>query len=134
MNSLLGAWVFVSMLYNDSPLPAPNPDLVMTFEFHADNTNTLRYYRQNELGFCERKADYVFDGQKLQQTVTWVHPDNAIWCSNDSDMRLGTSGSNPARLTADGKFQLDLPLGEEWLTLIWEQKACLPEQPAQELE
>lgn len=119
MNSLIGLWFFTSMIYNNSPLPPPNPDLVMSFQFESNGENTLHYYRKNEEGFCERKAHYVFDGASLYQKVFWLHPDNAYWCGNDPDMRLGTEGTNVASISDKGEFHLELNMGDEVITMVW---------------
>lgn len=119
MNSIIGLWIFTSMLYNDVEMPAPNPDLVMSFEFNEDGTDTLKYYRKNEQGFCERRAFYSFDQETLYQKVYWTHPQNAYWCDNDIDMHVGTEGQNKARISKEGHLLLDLNLGDESVTLVW---------------
>ena len=122
MNSIIGLWLFSSMLYNNSPLPIPNPDLIMTFEFSEDGTDTLFYKRKGETGSCSRKAFYQFENGHLYQRVYWVNPSNAIWCDSDTDMRIGTEGTNTASINAKGELQLDLMMGEEVVTLIWQKK------------
>lgn len=119
MSSLiLGVWFFSSLIYNGASLPRPNPDLIMTLNFQDKQINTLHYSRNNEVGFCERKAQYEYDGKNLKQTVIWVNPDNAPSCSQDADMRLGQVSTTPVRTDKEALY-MDLPLGEEQLTFVW---------------
>ena len=120
MNGLLsGIWIFASVIYQDRQLPRPNPDLMMTFDFRDASNDTLKYYRKNETGFCERNASYNFDGKFLTQTVTAVNPNNADFCSTDPDMNLGLTTRVPVEIK-DGKIYMTFQLGEENLIYIWE--------------
>lgn len=115
---LLGAWFFSSLIYQGSPMPRPNPDLIMQMHFLDDQTNLLRYERRDEQGFCEREARYEFDGKKLIQVVSWVNPKNNSNCASDPDMQLGSSSITPLSLVGD-TLHMVLPLGEESLTYVW---------------
>ncbi|MDG0816325.1 hypothetical protein [Bdellovibrio svalbardensis] len=99
-------------------MPKPNPDLVMTLHFESPQINTLHYSRKHESGFCERKAQYEYDGKILKQTVVWVNPENSPSCSQDSDMLLGQVSTTPVRISNEALY-MDLPLGEEELTYVW---------------
>ena len=72
-------------------------------------------------GFCERRAIYEFASGKLVQQVVWVNPQNAIWCDQDVDMRLGYQSWTEAWLK-DGKLHLVIQMGEEDLIYVWEKQ------------
>ena len=116
---LLGLWLFSGLIYQNNPMPLPNPKLKIYFEFKNLGIDTLRYYREDEQGFCERKATYNFSGSKLTQTIYWVNPENANWCNDDPDMRLNQKSTSEAWLRQD-KFYLVLPFGEENITYVWD--------------
>ncbi|KYG65711.1 hypothetical protein AZI86_01140 [Bdellovibrio bacteriovorus] len=118
MNSLIGLWLFTSIIYHDTPAPRPNPDLMMTFKF-SESESVLHYYRKNQPGFCERTATYTYDGQTLHQTITAVHEGNADFCDKDPDMQMGAVSETPVVLK-DGKIHMQLKLGEEDITYIWD--------------
>lgn len=119
MNSLLtGLWFFSSLIYNGQELPRPNPDLVMTLEFNDPNINTLRYQRKDERGFCERKALYRYQKNALEQTVTWIHPQNADFCAQDLDMQVGQVSTTRVEIS-DKKLLMYLNLSGESLIYVW---------------
>lgn len=115
---ILGIWFFSSLVYRDQNLPRPNPDLIMSIHFVDTKTNTLKYYRKNENGFCERQADYRIEDGLLYQTVVWVHPENADFCAQDPDMVLGTETRTPVEVN-ETSLKMQLPLGEEVITYVW---------------
>lgn len=117
--SLLGIWLFTSLIYHGSPMPKPNPNLVMTINFISDSENILRYARIGEAGFCERKALYVYDGKHLQQQVTWVNPQNNDSCNQDLDMQLNRYTNTDVQLN-NNNLLMTLGLGDEVLTFVWE--------------
>lgn len=119
--SLLGVWMFVGLLYQGQELPPPNPALHIVYSFNSESENILRYWREGEQGFCERRAQYSFGNEQLYQKVVEVHPDNAPWCSQDSDMRLGFESWTTLR-HKDGRLYLKVLMGEEDLSFIWERK------------
>lgn len=121
MNSLLGLWLFTSILYHGEVQPRPNPHLIMTLNFISDTQNVLKYSRENEDGFCERIAEYSFDGRQLRQKVIATHPANAFYCSQDLDMIVGTQSLNQLEVVSENLL-LHLDLGEEKLTYIWTRK------------
>lgn len=116
--SIVGIWLFTSIVYQGQEIPPPNPALKIYYEFSDTGTNTLRYYREGEHGFCERRAMYEFSGKFLTQEVVWVHPGNASWCNQDVDMRLGTRTSSEAWISEDRLF-LEMSMGEEKIIFIW---------------
>lgn len=117
-NVLLGIWSFVGLFYQGETLPPPNPALKIQYNFTASGVNTLRYFREGEEGFCERKARYEISEGVLFQEVTELNPDNAVWCSQDSDMRLGTK-SWASAFIRDKNLYLAVMMGEEELFYIW---------------
>lgn len=117
--SIIGLWLFTSLIYQGQSMPLPNPQLKIHYEFLDTGINTLRYKRDNEEGFCERRAAYEFSGRKLIQQVTWVNPQNAFWCGQDTDMQLGNQSWSDAWI-ANGKFYLSVPMGEENIIYVWD--------------
>jgi hypothetical protein len=118
LESLVGVWLFTSVVYQGQEIPRPNPALKMYYEFSDTGTNTLRYSRDGEQGFCERRSIYEFSGKVLTQEVVWVHPGNASWCDQDVDMRLGTRTRSNAWLS-QGRFFLEMSLADEKIIYIW---------------
>ncbi len=119
INSLIGVWLFVGLLYQGHELPVPNPNLRIYYTFESAELNSLYYFRLGESGFCERKARYSFSNGLLSQEVFWVHDQNASWCDQDPDMRLG-SKSVTALKKVDGRLYLSMKMGEETISYIWE--------------
>lgn len=118
MNTLIGLWLFTSLIYQGSSQPLPNPDLVITLDFYSATENRLKYYRKNEQGFCERTARFSFDGEYLVQEITQVNPLNADFCQTDPDMQLGRVSKN--KLEVLGKnLWMHLDLGEEPIIFVW---------------
>lgn len=119
MNHLLiGLWLFTNIIYRGEVLPRPNPDLIMTLDFQNNGTDTLKYFRNNDSGTCIRNAIYKFDGLELIQNITAVDPNNAYFCDQDPDMQLGRTSINTAYIK-DGKLHLELEMGDEVITYIW---------------
>lgn len=118
MNSLIGIWMFVSMIYQGQPMNPPNPALKIYYNFQSETQNELFYYRENENGSCRRTAEYKLTQSEIQQKVTSVDEQNAFFCSQDSDMQLGNI-SNVKYEMVDDKLYLYLPLGEEQLVYVW---------------
>jgi hypothetical protein len=120
MNSLIGIWMYSSLIYQGQPIPKPNPDLKMYYTFKSDQQNEIYYYRENENGFCRRTASYeVLDNTRLIQKVVEVDPDNADFCGQDPDMQLGTTTEVNFEIKND-KLYLELQLGEDTLVYVWE--------------
>ncbi|MGZ3768851.1 MAG: hypothetical protein ACXVCP_05100 [Bdellovibrio sp.] len=119
MSSLLiGLWFFSSIIYRGEVLPRPNPDLMMTLNFEASGTDTLKYYRKGDDGSCARQATFQFNGKELVQKVISVNPENASFCNQDPDMQLGTISTNVSYLK-DGKLFIEFEMGDETITYIW---------------
>lgn len=117
--TILGAWIFTSLIYQGQSMPLPNPNLKIRYEFLADGKNILHYRREGEEGFCERQAIYEHNGRLLIQQVNWVNPNNAMWCSQDTDMQLGSQTWTPAWVEGD-KMYLKLKLSDEDLIYVWD--------------
>jgi hypothetical protein len=117
--NIVGLWHFVGHVYRGEVIPPFNDKLVLTFQFFEDGTDILKWYRIGENGFCERTANYQYDGKILSQQVIATNPKNAFECGQDSDMRIGTK-SVSSFYKKDTKMYLELPLGEETLIYIWE--------------
>ena len=116
---ILGTWLFLSLIYQGHSMPRPNPSLKITYTFQSDHTNLLHYHHDGEKGFCERRASYEFDGDHIAQKVTWVNPNNAIWCEKDTDMQMDNESWSQAWIENE-KLHLVVPLGDEDLIYVWE--------------
>lgn len=116
--SLSGLFLFSYLIFRGAEFPKPNPDLNMWFHFESSGINTLHYTRVNEKGFCERKAQYNYDGKNLKQKIIWIHPENASWCDSDPDMQLNRESVSQMTVK-ENKLFLDLALADEVLTLVW---------------
>lgn len=119
MNSLIGIWVYVSLIYQGQPIPKLNPELKMNYIFYSNQMNEIFYYRENENGYCKRKAEYSIVNDTLKQEVVEVDPGNAFFCGQDTDMQLGNVSYVKFRVV-ENRMYLDLPLGDEILTYVWE--------------
>lgn len=106
-------------------MPLPNPALKIHFQFDAGGTNTLTYHHDGESGFCDRKARYSFQSNTLTQEVIWVNPDNADWCSQDTDMQMGRVSFTPAWIE-QGQLHLKFQMGEEEIIYVWDHQPSTP--------
>lgn len=114
-----GVWRFTSYLYQDHIIPAPNPNLNMTFEFKNDGTNILYYKREDEVGFCERIASYaISEDGVLYQRVTHLNPNNAPMCASDVDMQMDKESYSHVYIL-DNQLYLEVLLADEALYFIW---------------
>lgn len=125
LDSVVGIWLFTSLIFQGQSMPVPNPSLKIYYEFQDTGINTLFYQRDGERGFCERRAAYEFSGNNLTQQVIWVNPANAPWCSQDLDMQLGYRSWTQAWLR-EGKFHLSVMMGEDQLIYVWSATDQLP--------
>ncbi len=121
MNSLIGIWLFVATVYQGNEAPRPNPDLQLRFIFQSASKNEVFYYRTGERGFCRRWANYRIEVNFIIQEVVQTDPNNASNCGADPDMQLGIISKTPFELK-DGKFFLDLPLGDEGIRYIFDRE------------
>lgn len=119
-DSFLGSWKFYKMLYRGQLLDPINPNFHMYFNFLDGQTNSILYYRDDEVGFCEREAVYQYDPSHriLYQQVTWLNPDNADFCKKDPDMEFGKESWSGFELR-NGDLALEVPLSDESLILLW---------------
>lgn len=118
MNSLIGIWLYTSLIYNGNPIPRPDSDLQMYFTFVNESENEIFYYRKSQQGFCKRVASYRVEQSRLIQKITSVDPKNADFCAEDPDMQLGRESISEFTTNDDTLF-LHLPLGDETLTFVW---------------
>lgn len=119
MNSLIGLWLYTSLIYQGQPLARPNPELKIYYSFENESVNEIFYFRENETGTCRRKAEYEIVDAEIRQKVTIVDPANAEICAQDTDMQLGNYSATKFEVI-DDKLYLHLPLGEETLIYVWE--------------
>lgn len=117
--AIRGGWYLDHIIYQGESRPPFNPDLQITFDFSEDGISHLFWFRNNEVGFCERKATYTYTDCLMTETITWVNPENAAECGRDPDMQLGRKTSTPAIIDDEGNLRLYLPLGDEQLILIF---------------
>jgi hypothetical protein len=122
MNSLIGIWLYSSLIYQGHPTPRPDDSLKMYYSFENNNTNEIFYYRSNEEGFCKRKATYEVKNDEILQTVVSVDENNANFCAQDRDMQIGQVSTVKYSIV-DNQLLLELPLGEETLTYVWDRTA-----------
>jgi hypothetical protein len=115
---IIGSWIFVSLLYNGQILPPPNPNLVIEYTFQEDGINRLHYERKDEKGSCDRLALYEFNGEQLNQQVTWSAPHNAYFCDQDPDMKVGSVSSTKAWLKNE-ELYIAVQMGAEEVYFIW---------------
>ncbi len=116
---ILGSWLFVSLLYNGQILPPPNPNLVIQYVFQSDGINRLHYERKDESGVCDRFALFEFDGELLDQQVTWSAPHNAYFCDQDPDMQVGSFSRTKAFIKNHQLF-ISVQMGAEEIFFIWD--------------
>lgn len=116
--NVFGSWQFYAYIYQGQQVPAPNPSLTQIMEFSPDGICRLYYKRDDENGFCERKATYRFGKNKLVQEIVWVNPKNQSSCGQDPDMQIGRVTTNKAWVVGD-IFYLDIPLSDETITYLW---------------
>ena len=116
--SIVGEWQFTALRYQGKEMPPLNPALFIIYQFDDQGHSRLYWTRKDESGFCERRGLYVASQIQFLDYVIWVNPHNRGDCGKDPDMQIGKSGLNTYRVK-DGRFELDLPLGDDILTYIW---------------
>lgn len=117
--ALIGTWIFTSMIYHGQVLPPANPALRISLQIEASATDTMSYHHDGETSFCERQAHYSYQQGLLSQEVTWVNPNNAEWCSQDTDMQLGNRSVTPAWIE-NQQLHLRFQLGDDDVIYVWD--------------
>ncbi len=118
MSSLIGIWLFTSVIYQSQMIPPPNPALKLRFAFLNETQNEIFYYRTGERGYCRRWATYHIEDSNLIQEVTEVDPGNDSSCGGDTDMQKGNISKTFFELKEDKLF-LHLPLGNEGIQYVF---------------
>lgn len=119
MNTLLGIWLYTSLINQGHPVPRPDPSLVMYFNFLNDHSNEIIYYRTGEQGFCRRLAEYHVEINEIVQTVISSDENNADFCGQDTDMQVGSYSR--VKYEIEGPIlRLYLPMGEDEIVYVWQ--------------
>lgn len=118
-SQLIGMWFYSGLIYNGQPIPKPNPDLIIYYEFKSAGDNNLLYFRQGQSGQCQRQAEYRVEDNQIVQTITKVDESNSADCSADTDMQVGNKSIVPFRVQNDQLF-LTVSLGEDELIYVWD--------------
>ena len=118
MNSLIGLWLFTSVIYQNQIIPRPNPALKLRFAFMSETQNEVFYFRTGERGYCRRYANYRVEDSYLIQEVTDVDPENDSSCGSDTDMQKGNISKTFFEIKND-QLYLHLPLGNEGIQYIF---------------
>ena len=116
--AIIGGWYLDHIIYQGEPRPPFNPDLEITFDYWADGVSHLFWFRNNEVGFCERKAIYTYEDCFIKETITWLNPNNSPDCNYDPDMQLGRTTKTYAEIDDEGFLRLHLPFGSEELIYV----------------
>lgn len=117
-SQLIGLWIYSGLIFHGVPIEKPSPELVIYFQFTSQTENSLFYFRQEQRGFCERKADYTIKGNYLAQTVKSADEENADVCSSDPDMQIGRYSMTRFEIVND-QLYLYLSLGDDELIYVW---------------
>jgi hypothetical protein len=114
--SLEGTWKFSKIIYQNQPIPMPNPDLFLTWTFFLNGTDRL-YWDRGTAEFCERFAHYkIVDGEFFEEIFA-VNPRNASDCAQDPDMQLGRKTKNKIQVL-ETEIRLFFSLGDEEVTYV----------------
>lgn len=103
-------WRYTGFIFEDTHYPAPNPELMVTFEFSDEGISKLYWKRANEDYFCERLAKYFLKDSILEQETIWLNPENHFSCQNDPDMQMGKITFNHIRMPDSLTLHLYLEL------------------------
>ncbi|MBC7740929.1 MAG: hypothetical protein H7061_01950 [Bdellovibrionaceae bacterium] len=114
--NIIGTWQFLEYKYEDKIQPAPNPDLDLRFTFTEKGEAYLKWFRTDETGFCQRKADYKIQGDVLWQKVVWLNPNNDMKCGEDPDMQINQETKTKFTVTLD---RLNLDIGLQGKSFIY---------------
>lgn len=122
---LYGKWNFFGFIYNQQQMAPINPKLKIQMIFHSPKTAVLRYWRENEDGFCERHALFeILPNNVIYQRVSWVHPDNRSDCAQDPDMVFDSQSWTPIAFV-NQELRLFLPLGDESLVFRFQKEKSM---------
>lgn len=137
---IVGCWNFFGFIYKGSEMKPINPKLHIEMFFNEDHQSQLIYYREDEQGVCNRKADYElqdcssydanFQKCTLYQKVTWLWEENDSQCAKDPDMQMGRE-SWVVVYVSRGELRLEAPLGDE--TLTYRFSKGIPSHPTAEM-
>ena len=117
-DGLIGTWKFTEYTYEGKTLPAPNPNLDLRFTFNERGEAYLKWFRTDETGFCQRRADYKVEGDVLWQKVVWLNPANKQNCGDDPDMKIDNETKTKFTTTAD-TVNLDIGLdGKSFIYIL----------------
>jgi hypothetical protein len=122
--NLVGMWKLTSIIYRSQPMPLPNPDLKLYFMFFSNGDSWLRWFRVDEQGFCERRAQYLVFEDWLYQKTIWLNPHNATSCSNDPEMRMSSETYTEFKIDKNNLF-MSLDLSDEKIIYVF---TLLPEE------
>ena len=126
MNSLIGIWLYTSLIYQGQPIARPDPSLKMYYSFNSSTENEIYYSHTSEIGFCHRKANYSLENGNIVQKIVSVDEHNADFCGGDPDMQLG--GESKTEYEVDGNIlYLHLQMGEETITYVWTKQTSIGE-------
>lgn len=124
MSSLLGVWLFTQIIYQGQLMDRPNQNLKLYYIFNSEVQNEIYYYRDNEIGYCKRLANYNIIPEKnlyIEQTVIETDAQNNSECALDTDMQIGNYSKTQFEIKNE-KLYLYLPLGEDKIVYIFEQQ------------
>jgi hypothetical protein len=116
--TIVGEWLFIKMHYKNQDLPPRDPRLELKFRFESTGQSRLYWTFDQGRSFCERLAEYSFDGSLLKEKITWVNPKNANSCGSDPDMQLGRETQTQAFMK-DSFLWINIGLGAEDFFYIW---------------
>jgi hypothetical protein len=115
-DGVIGTWRFTEYTYEGKTLPAPNPNLDLRFTFTPQGEAYLKWFRTDEKGFCQRKANYKIQGDMIWQKVVWLNPTNRTNCGDDPDMQIDHETHTKFSL---GKDTLNLDIGLNGKSFIY---------------
>ena len=118
MPTLIGIWMYASLIYNGVPVARPNPDLHMYIAFPNSEENELYYYDKTAGTDCRRAASYKTSDRILYQKVKSVNNNNSSSCSSDTDMQINNESYTEVSVEGDKLFMI-IPLGDESITYVW---------------
>ena len=119
---LNGVWQYDGFFYEGHRYPNPNPNLELYFTFNSvSHVDVLYYSRKNEVGFCERRAEFSVKGNSLHQQITWINPANNAECQQDVDMQIRRASETPFSFNV-GELWFHLEVNGKPFTYILKEK------------